>query len=238
VEVNFSIQLAALARNLRQGVEQAARELARFDRVLLAREPVLDRDPHSRRPDAVAQFRGEVVLDFFAGERADARQERLDDELGARVGEEGPARADGVPGFLFFHFHLVDDVVAAGGTHGEVLSHGPETEEADAEFALDALHPLAFEPLFHRVADVGGHVLEIGVAGFIERHARAVVDDFEVMLAFLLAAHDGDVAGAGVNGVLDELGDGFERIVLGEGDDRYGAPRVADLELAGVVGGR
>ena len=61
------------------------------------------------------------------------------------------------------------------------------------------------------------------------RDAFAVVDDLYVVLALLLAANDRDVLRTGVDGVLDELGDGLQRVILRERDDGDHAPMVADL---------
>ena len=86
------------------------------------------------------------------------------------------------------------------------------------------------QPPLDRVADVGGHVLEIGQAVGSAGNALAVVGDAQVVLALLPAADDRDVAGPGVDAVLDELGHRLERVALRQGDDGDGVPVVADLQ--------
>jgi hypothetical protein len=82
---------------------------------------------------------------------------------------------------------------------------------------------------------VGGDVLEIGEAVAIAGDTIAVVLDREVVRAVLAAAGDGDGLRAGIDAVLDELGDRLERIALRQRDDPNRVPVIADPQLAAIV---
>ena len=81
---------------------------------------------------------------------------------------------------------------------------------------------------------MGGDVVEVRYAVVIQSNALAIVHDSQIVLALFASAHDGDVAGVGIDGVLDELRDRLQRAVLREGDDGDGVPVVADAQLAAV----
>jgi hypothetical protein len=76
--------------------------------------------------------------------------------------------------------------------------------------------------------------MEIRLACGVAGNAGAIVLDAEAMTSLFPGAGDRDVAGAGVDAVFDELGDGLERVALREGDDGDGIPVIADAELAVV----
>ena len=86
-----------------------------------------------------------------------------------------------------------------------------------------------------RIADVGGDVLEIGASGRVAGNPFAVVDDPQVRIAPFASADDCDFSGAGVDRVLDELGDRLEGVRLREGDDVDGVPVVADAQSTRVI---
>ncbi len=48
---------------------------------------------------------------------------------------------------------------------------------------------------------------------------NAFIADLQVMAAFAATANDRDIRCAGINGILDQLGDGLQRIRLRQGDD-------------------
>jgi len=58
--------------------------------------------------------------------------------------------------------------------------------------------------------------------------------DAEKMATLFAAARDGDVAGGGVDAVLDEFGDGFEGILLRKCDDIDGVPIIANAQAARI----
>jgi hypothetical protein len=76
----------------------------------------------------------------------------------------------------------------------------------------------------------------LDTASDIARHAAAVVRDRQEGVAVLAPARDDDMAGAGVDAVLDELGDRFQRIVLRQCNDGDGVPIVADAQLPAGTG--
>ena len=84
------------------------------------------------------------------------------------------------------------------------------------------------QPPFDRIADVRRHILEVGQPVVIARHAIPVILDGEVVRAVLLAAHDRDGFGVRIDAVLDEFGDGLQRIALRERDNPDRVPVIAD----------
>src|SRR3990172_9273937 len=153
-EIELEVDLARRRRGRGQLVQQPPAELARLDRVLLARLAVHHLDPHARLPDAVAQLRGEVPLDLLAAELADAGQQRADVELrAARRHERALVTGDGVARVAAAHAHLVQAPVRARGAHGELIAHRPEAQDPDAELALEPLRAFGLHAPFDRVAD-------------------------------------------------------------------------------------
>jgi len=123
--------------------------------------------------------------------------------------EERPALGHRVAGVALAHGHLMGLAVGARAGERQLLAHGPEGQQADAELTLEAGYALVLEPALDGVADVRGDVLEVRRAVLVARDAVAVVGDAQVMRAVLAPAGDGDVPGLGVYAVLDELRDGF-----------------------------
>ena len=56
---------------------------------------------------------------------------------------------------------------------------------------------------------MGGDVFEVRQAGLVAGNAVAVIFDGQIMGAVFFATGDGDGLGVGIDGVFDELGDGF-----------------------------
>ena len=83
--------------------------------------------------------------------------------------------------------------IGAGGRKGERLANGPETQQPDAELALEPSRALRLEAPLNGVADVGGYVLEIRQAARTARNAFTVVGKTKIVLALRTAPDDVDV---------------------------------------------
>jgi hypothetical protein len=208
--------------------------LSGFDPKFLAGGAVDDFDLDAGLADAIAEFGGEIPLEFFATELFDAGKQGANREFGAAIGKEDAFLAHLVFRVAFAHLHLVGAAVFAGGREEQFFADGPKTEEADAEFALHALRAVALELAFDRIADVGCYVLEIGEAFFVAGNALSIIFDAQEVPAFFAPAGDGDVSGRGVDAVLDEFGDGFQRILLRKSDDVDGIPIITNAQSARI----
>jgi hypothetical protein len=143
-------------------MQQAAFELARFHLVLLAHELIDHRDPDFRVPNPVPEFRGEIPLDFLATQAPNPFQQRADFELSALLGKQRAPRGHVVARIALAHGHLVGALVCARRGHRQLVADGPETQETDAELALDpqAL-AIGFQASLDRIANMGRHILEV-----------------------------------------------------------------------------
>ena len=81
-----------------------------------------------------------------------------------------------------------------------------------------------------------GNIFEVGITRLVQRNAFAIVDNLKIKLPIPPAPYNGDVFSLGINAILYELGDRFQRIVLGERNNSNGVPAVSDPELAAVLG--
>jgi hypothetical protein len=131
--------------------------------------------------------------------------------------------------------HLIEPAIVAGGSQEQLLADRPETQQADAELALQPARPIPLELPFDGIANVRGDVLEVRQALGIPGDALPIIFDAQEMLAAVASARDGDVARGRIDAVLDEFSDGFQGILLRQGDDRNGVPIVADAKPAGVL---
>jgi len=218
-------------------MQQTPLVLTRLDRILLARQPVEDGDAHAGLPDAVAQLGGEIPLDLFSREGADAVEQTRDANFRARLGKERASGRDGIARIASAHDHLIGMVVGADRGHRELFAHGPKAQETDAEFPLQTGRSVRLHPALDRIADVSGDVTKVGPPLRIARNALAVIADRKIMPAVLAPARDGDRARLCINAVFDELRDRLERAALGERDDGDRVPVVTDLELAARLAG-
>src|SRR6266481_2088557 len=215
-------------------MKEPAFELARFYFEFLAGGAVDDFDLDTGLANAVAQLGRQIPLQFLAAKLFDAGEQRANGEFGTAIGKEDAFLAHLIFGIAFAHLHLVSTTVFAGGGEQEFFADGPKAEQADAEFALHALRAIAFELALDRIADVSRNVLEIGKAFFVARNALPIVFDAEEMTPFFPAARDGDVARRGIDAVLDEFGDGFQRILLRKCDDIDGIPIISNSQAARI----
>ena len=209
--------------------------MAGFDFEFLARGAVDDLDMDAGLANAIAQFGGQIPLQFFAAELFDAGQQGANGEFGAAIGKEDAFLAYLVFRIAFAHLHLVSAAVFAGGREEEFFANGPKAEEADSELALHALSAISFELAFDGIADVSSDVLEIWKPFFVARNALTVVFDAKEVASFFAPARDGNVAGGRVDAVLDEFGDGFEGILLRKGDDIDRIPIISDSQAARIL---
>src|SRR5665213_4315925 len=136
VQVQLRIHVALRRQYAVQLVQQATFELARLDLEFRARRSIDDANRYTGMANAVAQLGGEVPLDLLAAEVLDARQDALDQHLGARVGEERRPLRDAKGWVTLAQVHLVRATVGAGRGQEKVFAQRPETQQADTEFAL------------------------------------------------------------------------------------------------------
>ena len=57
-----------------------------------------------------------------------------------------------------------------------------------------------------------GDIAKVWPPVSIARNALPVITDLQVVAAFAATANDRDIGGAGIDGVLNQLGDGLQRI--------------------------
>src|ERR1051326_8285626 len=78
-------------------------------------------------------------------------------------------------------------------------------------------------------------IFEIGLAIGATANAFSVILDAEKVAAPFLPTYESDVLGPGVDAVLHEFSNSFERIALRQGDDLDGFPVVADAQFSSVL---
>jgi hypothetical protein len=66
-----------------------------------------------------------------------------------------------------------------------------------------------------RIADMSGDILKVRAPGLVAPNAFPVIPDPQEMRAILFTSNQGDPLGVSIDAVLDELGNGFERVALG-----------------------
>lgn len=110
--------------------------------------------------------------------------------------------------------HLPSASASASRRKQQLLAERPETQQPDAELALQLSPALGLEPALDRIAHVRGDVVEIRLAIGIAAHAFAVVLDAQIVLALVLPARDDHRFRTGVDAVFDELRDSLQRIAL------------------------
>src|SRR6185437_5372544 len=173
-------------------MQKATLELARLDLELRSRGSIDDADRHARMADPVAQLGREVPLDLLTAEILDARQDPLDQYFRARLGTERGPRRDPITRDALAQMHLPGAPVVRGGGQQQLFANRPETQQADAEFALQSGRAVRLQLPLDRIADMCGHVLKIGLAISVPAHALAVVFHAQVVLALFPAARDDD----------------------------------------------
>jgi hypothetical protein len=94
----------------------------------------------------------------------DAVEQRRDADLGAALAEQAPPRRDRIAGITLAQEHLVRPLVGPRRGHHQLLADGPEAEQADAEFTLQAGGSRGLHSPFHGIADVCRHVAEVRFA--------------------------------------------------------------------------
>jgi len=180
------------------------------------------------------QFGSQVLLELLAGDDLAGRFEQRTDDDARPTGVDSTAdRFDSVLGLPAQHCHLVEPAIGTRGGHSQFLAQTPEAEQPDAEFAVNPLSLRPVEVPFHRIADVGGDVGEVGPAVVVGLHATAVVVDFEKDPPLDLAADDLDLPSAGVDRILGQLANCFEGMGLRLRNDVNGVPLIADSQPSG-----
>ena len=81
-----------------------------------------------------------------------------------------------------------------------------------------------------------GDIAKVRPSVRIAGNALTVIPDLQVVAAFAATANDRDIRCAGIDGILDQLGDGLQRIRLRQRNDRDRIPVVADAEFAPLIG--
>ena len=167
-------------------------------------------------------------------ELADPRQQRLDQQFGTGLRKQQPPLGHLV---LLHLFCISMSCTRPSAPAEDNTSRSPtvQSSAADAELALDAARPLALEGALDRNRRRGWRRSRSRAPGGVEPDTLAVVPHPQKRLAPFIAPDDGDVLGARVDRVLDELGDRLQRAVLGKGDDGDGVPLIADAQPAATV---
>ena len=81
-----------------------------------------------------------------------------------------------------------------------------------------------------------GDIAKVRPAVRIAGNALSVIPNLQVVAAFAATANDRDIRCAGVDGILDQLSDGLQRIRLRQRDDRDRIPVIADAKFAPLTG--
>lgn len=108
----------------------------------------------------------------------DAGEQRLDDNFGAFFRKEPPAVGDGVARVAFAHPHFQGAAIGSGAGECELLAEGPEAQQPDAELPLDAVS--FFQVTLQGIANMSGHVGEVGQPVRAARDSVSVVDNLQV----------------------------------------------------------
>ena len=67
------------------------------------------------------------------------------------------------------------------------------------------------------------------------RNALPVIPDLQVVATFAATANDRDIRCASIDRILDQLGDGLQRIRLRQRNDRDRIPVIADAKFAPLI---
>ena len=110
----------------------------------------------------------------------------------------------------------------------QLFTDRPEAKQTNPEFPLNPFCTPDLQFPLDGIADMSGHVLEIRNSFSIARDPFPIVANPEVVLAVLAASGNRDVASPGIDTILDELGHRFQRVALGQGDNRDGIPVISN----------
>ena len=232
-DVHLDVDVAQRRRIAARDLQAVAVELPGHHREVLARDAVdhLDRGP--RPPDAVAEFGREVAGDLLTGDEVLRRLEQRADDHSRAAGHQAALDGTNLVPSLAADEPQFAEAGRAARHHPQFLAEAPKGEQPDAELAVHAPPLGGVEVPLHRVTEMRGDSLEVGLAGFVRRHTAAIIGDLQVGLALRAAAGDPHVHGTRIDRVLRELADRLERMRLRVGDDRDRVPLVADSQRAG-----
>ena len=131
-------------------------------------------------------------------------------------------RCDFVSRIILHKDHPAGFPLCSAGCHNQLFSYGPEAHQTDAEFPLNPFFSRSFQFPFYGISDVGRHIDKIV-------NTVAVIDDFQISCSVFFSPDNGDFLGMGINGILYEFRNCFQRIILGKSNNRYGIPVVTDF---------
>ena len=232
VQVQLNVNVAERGANGRQLMQQSSFVLPRLHCILLASDLVDHRNTHAGVADTVAQLRREVPLDLLSRERTNSFEQPRYSQLSSGLSKKRAFGFDRVARVAFSHDHLPGTIVCPGRGQRQFLSQRPKGKQADAKLTLKSGGAFHLEPSLHGVANMCGDIAKVRPAVGIAGNALAVIPDLQVVAAFAATANDRDIRCAGIDGILDQLGDGLQRIRLRQRDDRDRIPVVADAEFA------
>ena len=132
--------------------------------------------------------------------------------------------------------HLVGASIVACTGQQQVFAQRPETQQTDAELALQPSLSVRLQVSLDRIANVRGHVMKVRHAVGVPAHALTVVLHTEIMPAFFLAASNDDRFRPRIDAVFHQLGHRLEGVALRQGDDGDRVPVVSDAEIAAGAG--
>src|SRR5450759_3204812 len=95
-------------------MQQPAFELPGLDLERSPRGSIDHTDRHARKADSIAQLRSEIPLDLLAAEILDARQDALDQHIGAWLREKRCPVGDAIARVPLAQFHLIGTPIAPG----------------------------------------------------------------------------------------------------------------------------
>src|SRR5439155_23941492 len=136
MQIKLRIQLALRWQRAGELVQQTTFELAWLDLEFRARRSIDDADRRAGVTNAVAQLGGEIPLNFFAAEILDAWQDALDEHVRTRFGEQCRPVRDAIARVTLAQMHLVGASIVACTGQQQVFAQRPETQQTDAELAL------------------------------------------------------------------------------------------------------
>src|ERR1700693_1996486 len=169
-------------------MQQPAFELPGLDLERSPRGFIDYTDRHARKADSIAQLGGEIPLDLLSAEILDARQDALDQHIGARLREKRCPVGDAIARVALAQLHLIGAPIAPRTGERQLLAKRPEAQQADAELALKSALALRLQMSLHRIAHVRGHVVKVGGAVVVFAHSLAIVFHPQIMLSPVLAA--------------------------------------------------
>src|SRR6266511_318285 len=209
VHVKLNVNVAERSANRRQLMQQSSFVLPRLHCVLLPGDLVDHWNTHAGVADTVAQLRREVPLDLLSRKRTNSLEQPGYSQLSSGLHKKRTFDFDCVARVTFSHDHLPCTIVRPCRSQRQLLSKRPKRKQTNAELTLKSGGAFHLEPSLHGVANMGGDIAKVWPAIRIAGDSLPVIPDFQVMAAFAATANDRDILCMGVDGILDQLGDGL-----------------------------